>query len=108
MSERIRTFQEFYPFYLREHARPLNRLLHFIGLLLVFAWVCFCVFNEQWAWLWGAPLIGYALAWIGHFVIERNRPATFRYPFFSLCGDFRMFFDILRHRRLDFDKSDAL
>lgn len=107
MTERIRTFQEFYPFYLKEHSHPVNRLLHFVGLLLVFAWIFYAVSQERWAWLWFAPVIGYGLAWIGHFVIERNRPATFKYPLFSLRGDFRLFFDILRTRRLDFDQRAA-
>ena len=89
------TFHEFYPYYLSEHGHPTCRLLHFIGSWLVLAVAGFAIFTQQWVWLWLLPVIGYGFAWVGHFFFEKNRPATFRYPFYSLLGDWVMFKDIL-------------
>jgi hypothetical protein len=94
------SFRDFYPFYLGEHANRISRRLHVIGT---------CAALAQWvaAALLGLPLLlvsglltGYALAWIGHFVFEKNRPATFRHPLYSLLGDFVMARDVLA-RRID-------
>ena len=89
------TFWDFYPYYLTEHARPLNRRLHFVGTTLVIA--CFIlaiVLHNGWIFL-AMPLAGYGFAWFGHFFLERNKPATFTYPLYSLGSDFVMFWDIL-------------
>jgi hypothetical protein len=88
------SFAEFYPFYLSEHRHPVSRALHYIGtwgsiLFLVAALVT----GEPW-WLAGSAISGYSFAWLGHFRFERNRPATFRYPFYSLAADFRMWWDL--------------
>jgi hypothetical protein len=61
----------------------------------VLSWVAYCVYTQQYPWIFLALVIGYGPAWIGHFVFEKNRPATFKYPFYSFIGDFRMFWDIL-------------
>jgi hypothetical protein len=90
-----RTFREFYPFYLNEHANPTCRRLHFIGSSLIIALVVYAAINSAWQLLWFIPLIGYGFAWIGHFFFEHNRPATFKYPLFSLLGDWVMFRDML-------------
>jgi hypothetical protein len=87
----FRTFEEFWPFYLSEHSNRLNRRLHFIGTLGVLLIVIAAVINLRWSYLIWAPLIGYSFAWIGHFIVEKNRPATFKFPLWSLRGDFRMF-----------------
>jgi hypothetical protein len=88
------TFWDFYPYYLTEHARPLNRALHFVGTLLVIACFILAVATRN-PWLFLAiPLCGYGFAWFGHFILEKNRPATFKYPFYSLASDFVMFFHI--------------
>jgi hypothetical protein len=92
------SFREFYPFYLTEHSRAGTRRLHFTGTLLVLLTLAYSVVTQRWAFLALVPLFGYGLAWIGHFAVERNRPATFQHPLYSLAGDFRMFADMIRGR----------
>jgi hypothetical protein len=90
-----RTFWEFYPYYLTEHARPVNRVLHFIGTSLVIG--CFIggiVLQKGWLFFI-LPFCGYGFAWVGHFLLEKNRPATFVYPLYSLGSDFVMFWHII-------------
>ena len=95
MTKAFSSFSEFYPFYLEEHADPTCKLLHFIGtwLVVLVAVVAF-ILNEP-KWLWLMPLVGYGFAWVGHFFFERNRPATFKHPLYSLLGDFVMWKDIM-------------
>src|SRR6201993_2120033 len=92
---RYRTFREFYPFCLNEHANPVCRRLHFTGSSLILLLIVAAVVRDAWALLWFIPVIGYGFAWVGHFFFERNRPATFKYPLFSLLGDWVMFRDML-------------
>ena len=89
INQRLASFEEFWPHYLGEHLNPLNRSLHFIGTSLVYVVLALAVFRSP-AWLAAAPFLGYGFAWVGHFFVEKNRPATFSYPFWSLRGDFRM------------------
>jgi hypothetical protein len=90
MTERIRTYAEFWPFYLREHSRPITRWLHFVGTSVgACIGVSAIVLGRPWLLL-GFPVVAYGLAWTGHFGIEKNRPATFKYPLWSLFSDFRM------------------
>ena len=96
---RYRRFADFYPFYLTEHAHPTSRRLHVTGTGLVIGLVLAAVVSFNPWLLLAAPLAGYGFAWIGHFVFEKNRPATFRYPVFSLMGDFRLFFETVTLRR---------
>ena len=91
-------FRQFYPHYLREHTHRLCRRLHFIGSSLVLAVVATALRTGQPRWLWLAPLAGYGFAWLGHFVYEKNRPATFKHPFYSLLGDWVMYAQMLRGR----------
>ena len=95
MNDRFETFADFYPFYLDEHKNITCRRLHFIGTLCVIALVFWTAWTGQGLWLLLVPLVGYGFAWVGHFVFEKNRPATFQHPFYSLLGDFVMFRDIL-------------
>jgi hypothetical protein len=95
MDAEYRNFREFYPAYLAEHSERATRRLHFFGTLLVIVVVAATVATKNPRWLLLAPVLGYGLAWIGHFVFERNRPATFRHPLYSVAGDFVMFKDML-------------
>ncbi|MBO9667191.1 MAG: DUF962 domain-containing protein [Bdellovibrio sp.] len=88
----MNSFKEFWPFYLQEHSHPTNRRLHFVGTLLVHFIIIYALVNELWIALWLLPAIGYGFAWVGHFIIEKNRPATFKHPLWSLIGDFKMFY----------------
>jgi hypothetical protein len=90
------TFREFYPYYLREHANPRCRLLHFVGSSLVLAVVFGALLTGTPLLLLAAPLAGYGFAWVGHYGFEKNRPATFTYPLWSLMGDWVMYRDILQ------------
>lgn len=95
---RYASFRDFYPFYLAEHSDRNCRRLHFIGSSLVLATLIVALATRDARWLWLAPLFGYGFAWIGHFVFEKNRPATFKQPIYSLAGDWVMYWDILRGR----------
>jgi hypothetical protein len=90
------SFREFYPFYLGEHRDRRCRRLHFIGSTLVLLVVLLAVVTGRWAWLWLVPVAGYGFAWVGHFAYEKNRPATFRHPLYSLMGDWVMYWQVLR------------
>lgn len=92
------SFREFYPYYLGEHRNRLCRRLHFIGSWLVIAIVVATAWMRQPLWLLLAPIAGYGFAWVGHYGFEKNRPATFRHPLYSLLGDWVMFVDVLRGR----------
>lgn len=89
------SFAEFYPYYLAEHRHPLCRALHYCGSLLVIALLCYVLITQQWPLLWLLPLIGYGFAWVGHFGFEHNKPATFKYPLYSLAADWVMLKDFL-------------
>lgn len=98
MAETFRSFGDFYPYYLSEHRDPTCRRLHFVGTGLVITLLVWATVNGQPALLWLLPVIGYGFAWVGHFFFEKNRPATFKHPVYSLIGDFAMFRDILTGR----------
>jgi hypothetical protein len=89
-SPRIQTFAEFWPYYLGEHRHPTCRLLHFIGSTLALGQLVAAVVLGQPQLGLTALLTGYAFAWVGHFLIEKNRPATFKYPLWSFIGDWKM------------------
>ena len=97
-GERYRSFAAFYPFYLTEHVNPVSRRLHVIGASLVIVCLALGALRDGRFFI-AAPLVGYGFAWIGHFVFEKNRPATFKYPLYSLMGDFRLWFEVVTGRR---------
>lgn len=104
MEERIKSYSEFYKYYLTEHRNKTSRILHFIGTFLVFILLFVAIF-QGWGWKWFlVPVVGYGFAWIGHAFFERNKPATFKYPLWSLISDFKLFFELLFGKR-SFDSS---
>lgn len=87
----FKTFHDFWPYYLSEHSDPNTRLMHVLGTALAMAFVVLLTWSGDLRFLAAAVIAGYGMAWLSHLLIERNRPATFRYPVWSLMGDFRMF-----------------
>lgn len=88
---KITTYADFWPFYLREHAKPETRALHYVGTAMTFGFAAVAIMLGGWWWAL-VPLAGYGMAWPAHFAVEKNRPATFTYPLWSLVSDYRMFF----------------
>ena len=99
MADRIKSFGEFYQFYLSEHSKMWTRIFHFIGTLLVFAVIFYVVKSGKERFLWYLPIFGYGFAWFSHAVFEKNKTATFKYPIWSLISDFRLFFELLIGRQ---------
>lgn len=95
MEKEYKTFAQFYPYYLTEHSDKTCRTLHFIGTSLVFLILLTAIITQNWVLCWFIPVAGYGFAWVGHFFFEKNKPATFKYPLFSLVSDFKMYFDLL-------------
>lgn len=105
-KKEYRSLKEFYPYYLSEHTNGTSRKLHFIGTGLIFVILFGSILTTRWWALTLIPIVGYGLAWIGHYFFEKNKPATFKYPWYSLASDFILFFDILRGKQpLDSNKS---
>jgi hypothetical protein len=98
MTEKIKTYEAFWPHYLREHSLPACRGIHYVGTTVALACLAGAIALED-PRIGGAAVVsGYFFAWIGHFVIEKNRPATFTYPGWSLFSDFKMYFLFLSGR----------
>jgi len=94
-DEQINSFEEFWPHYVRAHASKGNRRLHFVGTSAAMVLVAGGVITRR---LWPillAPVVGYGCAWVGHFFVEGNVPATFGHPLYSLQADFVMWKKIL-------------
>ena len=92
------SLSSFYLYYLYEHRHPANRILHYIGTSGIIALLILSILWQYWILLAFIPLVGYGFAWIGHGLIERNKPATFSYPFYSLASDFIMYFHWITRR----------
>lgn len=95
MDTRYRSFRDFYPYYLSEHRNATCRKLHFVGSSLVLAFILLAIVTASAWWLLAVPVAGYGFAWVGHFVFEKNRPATFTYPLWSFMGDWVMYWQLL-------------
>jgi hypothetical protein len=96
MESRIQSLREFYPYYLSEHQNATSRKLHFIGTGLLFVILFLSIYWRNYSLLFIIPIVGYGFAWVGHFFFEKNKPATFKYPLYSLASDFMLFFDLLK------------
>ncbi|QYO66103.1 DUF962 domain-containing protein [Leptolyngbya sp. 7M] len=98
MKERISTYKDFWDFYVREHSLPMTRLLHFVGTTLGLLLLVWFIWRGTWYYFPLSLVIGYAFAWFAHFVIEKNRPATFKYPFWSFISDYKMMWYMITGR----------
>jgi hypothetical protein len=99
MNRKFSSFTEFYPYYLSQHRNPTCRQLHVAGVLLAASAALLITLSGHWRDLWVVPVLGYGLGWIGHFVFEKNRPATFSHPLYSFFGDLLMTADAVRRWR---------
>jgi hypothetical protein len=97
-EQRFRSFAEFYPFYLGEHSQRTTRRLHFVGTTLGSLCFLYAMFTLNAWWLLAGLVVGYGFAWVAHFFVEKNRPATFKYPLYSFAGDYVMYKDIVTGR----------
>ena len=95
-NKRISSLKEFYPLYLQEHSNSTSRVLHFTGTSLVLLLIPAALLFHDLRLLMLIPFVGYGFAWVGHFFFEKNKPATFKYPAYSLASDFILFWDLLR------------
>ncbi len=94
-EKKYKSLKEFYPYYLSEHKNKISRNLHFTGTLLLILILIYALATQEWLLFLIIPVVGYGFAWFGHAFFEKNKPATFTYPFYSLASDFIMFWDIL-------------
>ncbi|WP_370236307.1 Mpo1-like protein [Brevundimonas sp.] len=98
-EDRFASFEAFYPYYIHEHSNRTCRRIHVVGSALVLVVLALAIVTMNAWWLLAMPLVGYGFAWVGHFFFEKNRPATFKYPLWSLMGDWRMFFETVTGKR---------
>lgn len=99
MSERrITNYDDFWEFYVREHSRPATRYLHFIGTALGIVFLVWILRSGNWIYLPLCFAIGYAFAWVSHFFVEKNKPASFNYPLWSFISDYKMMWFMLTGR----------
>ena len=94
----ITTYAEFWDFYVQEHSKPLTRILHFVGTTLGILLLVWFIATGRWFFFPLFLVVGYAFAWFAHFVVEKNRPATFKHPLWSFISDFKMIFYMLTGR----------
>lgn len=95
MERKYHTLKDFYLYYLTEHSDPTCRLFHYVGTTLIIGIFVWFIVDPMWWKFLLIPVVGYGFAWIGHFVFEKNKPATFQYPFYSFASDFIMYFHFL-------------
>lgn len=109
VGKKYSDFKSFYPYYLTEHSNATNRLLHFTGTFILIGCLVAGIITGKWFLFVLIPVVGYGFAWVGHFFIEKNKPATFTYPLYSLASDFVMFWHILTgqiHARMEDAKRE--
>jgi hypothetical protein len=108
LMKKFVSLTEFYPFYLTEHSNSICRALHFVGTGLVILLTLTALITQRWFLLAFLPVVGYGFAWVGHFAFEKNKPAAFKQPIYSLFSDFMMFYHIITFqlpRRLEAAKK---
>ena len=93
-AKALKSFAEFYPFYLREHSNRTCRRLHFVGSSLALVCLVMLVVTGKPQYFVYALLCGYGFAWVGHFGFEKNKPASFKRPLYSFMGDWVMYKDL--------------
>ncbi|SOD12035.1 DUF962 domain-containing protein [Pedobacter xixiisoli] len=98
-AKKYKSLQEFYPYYLSEHQNTTSRVLHFIGTALVVVSLIGGLLFHDLRFILAVPFLGYGFAWVGHFFFEKNKPATFKYPGYSLASDFMLFWDLLNGKQ---------
>ncbi|RJE69348.1 hypothetical protein AMS70_18145 [Acinetobacter sp. JS678] len=107
----IKNYQEFYRFYLTEHRNIMSRRLHVVGSSIGIYFFSKAIRKKQAKYVLYGLVAGYANAWVGHFVFEKNKPASFKQPFYSFISDWRMLSDVARGRLSltdrKFDKIDS-
>ena len=89
-DKQFQSFEEFWPYYLSEHSKPETRLLHALGTTVGTLGAVALIATGKWRFLPLALVPGYGAAWLSHFLIEKNKPATFQYPLWSFLGDYKM------------------
>ena len=94
----ITNYDEFWDFYVQEHSKPMTRVLHFIGTSLGIILLVWFIATGRWYYFLIFPIVGYAFAWFAHFVVEKNRPATFKHPLWSFMSDFKMMWYMITGR----------
>lgn len=92
---RIENYSQFWEFYVQEHSKPMTRLFHFIGTLIASLLFLIILWKGLWYYFPACLLVGYGFAWFSHFFIEKNKPATFKYPLWSFISDYKMMFLML-------------
>ena len=95
-KKRIQSFNEFWPYYVSEHKNMTNRRLHVIGTSLAFLFIGLAILKAKWELALFGLFCAYTFAWVGHFVFEGNRPATFKYPLWSLRADLKGYFSLFK------------
>lgn len=95
MKNKFKSFSEFWPFYIKEHSLEKTRWFHFVGTSIAILIFFYGLFKLQFILFWLLPFVGYGPAWYSHFFIEKNKPATFKYPFYSLLADFKLWLFML-------------
>jgi hypothetical protein len=86
------TFADFWPEYVRAHTKPATQVVHCIGTILGWIILGGAIASRRWWWIAAAVVLAYALAWLSHFLLEHNTPATFDHPLWSWWADQRMMF----------------
>jgi len=95
MEDRIKSFSEFYDFYLSQHQKMWTRIFHFIGTALVLLVLIYVIQSGKERFLWYLPIFGWGFSALSHYIFEKNKLTGFQYPFFTLMADFKIFFELI-------------